>query len=618
MTVTRLTTGLAAVVALWLAPSPVLAQFDTPNRAFHNATAFPLEGRHQAVACEACHLDDQYEATPNTCYACHWERRRDDPYLTSLGTQCEQCHRPVAWTAVTWDHAGQAGVPLNGDHRQLGCLACHQATSFAIPTVTCVNCHQRDFTATRTPNHAAAGFPASCESCHRPGDATWQSNGGLGFEHAAIFPLVGVHATQGCVSCHANDVYLGTSRDCVGCHQDDYARTTTPSHAAAGFPVTCDTCHRPTDPQWGGSSQFDHDAFFLLQGVHATQSCVACHVNNVFAGTPRDCIGCHQDDYSRTTTPSHAAAGFSTTCETCHRPTDPQWQGGGSFEHNAVFLLEGAHAVQDCASCHRNNVFAGTPRDCVGCHQDDYDRTSSPSHAPAGFPTSCESCHRPTQPWSGGGGFNHAVVFPLVGTHAAQACVACHANNVYGGTPRDCVGCHQDDYNRTASPNHASAGFSTTCEGCHRPTDPQWGGAGFDHNQVFTLVGRHASASCTACHVNNVFAGTPRDCVGCHLAAYNATRNPSHASTGFPTSCESCHRPTDANWDQGTFEHSWFPLRGDHNRPCAQCHTTPNNYTLFSCTGCHTRGDTDDEHDDVNGYRYESTACFSCHPDGRE
>jgi hypothetical protein len=26
----------------------------------------------------------------------------------------------------------------------------------------------------------------------------------------------------------------------------------------------------------------------------------------------------------------------------------------------------------------------------------------------------------------------------------------------------------------------------------------------------------------------------------------------------------------------------------------------------------------DDEHDDVGGYVYESTACYTCHPDGEE
>ena len=41
------------------------------------------------------------------------------------------------------------------------------------------------------------------------------------------------------------------------------------------------------------------------------------------------------------------------------------------------------------------------------------------------------------------------------GVHATQACATCHKNNVYKGTPRDCVGCHQPNYNATRNPNHA-------------------------------------------------------------------------------------------------------------------------------------------------------------------
>jgi hypothetical protein len=528
-----------AVIALLSAAAPSRAQFETPNRAFHKSTGFPLEGRHEAVACESCHVNGQYRGTPTTCFGCHWERRRDDPYQTSLGSQCEECHRPTSWTAVRWDHGSQSGVPLNVDHRLLDCQSCHSSTSFAVPVVDCVSCHQQDYATTATPNHAAAGFPMGCESCHRPGDVTWQSNDGRGFVHAAAFPLVGAHATAACASCHQGNVYLGTARECAGCHMADYQRTTAPSHAAAGFPTACESCHRPTDAQWTGAAQFEHDAVFRLEGAHAAQACAACHTNNVFAGTPSDCIGCHQDDYNAAANPNHVSAGFATSCENCHQPTRP-WSGGG-FDHNARFRLEGAHASQACASCHVNNVFAGTPRDCVGCHQDDYDRTAQPGHRAAGFSTDCESCHRPTSPW---------------------------------------------------------------------------GDAGFDHDARFELVGRHASASCASCHPNGRYSGTPRDCFACHQSDYQATRDPNHVSSGFPTGCDSCHRPTDSSWNEGRFVHSGFPLRGPHDRDCAQCHTTPSNYALFSCTGCHSRSETDSEHREESGYRYDSLACYACHPDG--
>ncbi|MCI5055621.1 MAG: hypothetical protein MRY83_05900, partial [Flavobacteriales bacterium] len=54
---------------------------------------------------------------------------------------------------------------------------------------------------------------------------------------------------------------------------------------------------------------------------------------------------------------------------------------------------------------------------------------------------------------------------------------------------------------------------------------------------------------------------------------------------------------------------------------CSECHIQANNYAVFSCIDCHehnNKNDVDDDHDGVNGYVYESNACYSCHPDGAE
>lgn len=288
----------------------VSAQFDTPNRSFHNATAFRLDGKHQSVPCEACHLNGQYRGTPKTCMECHWIRRKDDRYQTRLGTQCEQCHRPVSWTAVQWDHA-QTGVRLNADHRQLACASCHTAANFRSATANCVSCHQKDYSATKSPNHAAAGFPTTCDACHNPGASSWQS-GGVGGFHAAVFPLVGVHATQACSACHVNNIYKGTPRTCVGCHQTQYTSTRNPNHIVAGFPTTCDSCHRPTDATWLQGT-FNHTRF-PITGRHNV-ACAQCH-----------------------TTPNNFAI-FS--CTVCHSraETDSQHRGrnGYVYESNACY-----------------------------------------------------------------------------------------------------------------------------------------------------------------------------------------------------------------------------------------------------------------------------------------
>jgi hypothetical protein len=611
---TRFTWLLTLVLALLVGSIATRAQFETPNRAFHGNTAFPLTGRHQTVACESCHLKGVFKGTPTTCYDCHWVRRQDDKFKTQLGTQCETCHRTVSWAAVRWDHGALTSMPLNGAHRALGCESCHTSGRFATGAVTCANCHQKDYAATTTPNHAAAGFPVQCEVCHRPSDAAFSQ---ARFDHNASFPLSGPHTTTACASCHKNNVFKGTSRECSSCHQADFTRAQNPNHVAAGFPANCELCHRPTQPTWNSTpgGQFTHSSY-PLTGQHTTLTCVSCHRNNVFQGTARDCVGCHRTAYERTTTPNHAAAGFPLQCESCHRTSDVGWKNGGTgFTHNQFFTLVGTHSLQACATCHRNNVYKGTPRDCAGCHLPLYNQTSRPNHAQSGFPTTCENCHRPTDVNWNNGSFNHNQVFNLVGRHAAAQCASCHVNGVYKGTARSCVGCHQTQYSRTTKPNHAQAGFSTQCDSCHRATDSTWSGVTFNHGQFFQLQGVHASQACATCHVNGAYRGTPRTCVGCHQADYNATRNPNHATSGFPTTCDSCHRATDTLWTQGRFTHSRFPLSGKHNVACAQCHTT--SPPVFTCLNCHLRSETDREHQGRSGYRYDSAACYSCHPNGR-
>jgi hypothetical protein len=286
------------------------------------------------------------------------------------------------------------------------------------------------------------------------------------------------------------------------------------------------------------------------------------------------------------------------------------------FHNRTAFPLEGRHRAVQCEACHLQGVYKGTPSKCFDCHwirrQDDRYRLQLGS--------TCETCHRPAA-WTAVQ-FQHAAVsagFSLTGRHASLPCTSCHVNNVYKGAARTCVGCHQTEYARTTSPNHVAAGFTTVCETCHRPT--AWAGAAFDHGALsggFRLVGRHTSATCSSCHVNNVYKGTARDCAGCHLGDYSRTSSPSHVVAGFPTTCETCHRAGDTSWQQGRFTHQFPITSGPHRRPCSACHQTAS-YQMFTCLVCHEhdRATMDDKHRERAGYRYDSLACYSCHPNGR-
>jgi hypothetical protein len=500
----------------------------------------------------------------------------------------------------------QTSFPLDGRHRDLPCESCHRQGAYKGTPTKCFDCHWTR----RQDDRYRLQLGAQCEQCHRT--TSWAA---VRWDHGAMTGTVlsPAHRSLSCQSCHGNNTFRAAQTTCLSCHQQDFQSARTPNHVAAGFPTACEACHKPSDTSFH-QARFDHASFALL-GVHAQQTCATCHKGNVYVGTPRDCIGCHRTDYDRTTTPNHAAAGFPTTCESCHRPTDTSFRGAG-FNHSIVFPLLGVHAQQTCATCHKNNVYQGTARECVGCHRTEYDRTTAPNHVAAGFSTGCESCHRATDASFKGAAFNHSSVFALVGVHAQQSCATCHVNNVYRGTPRDCVGCHRSAYDRTTMPSHVAAGFPTACDTCHRATDSNWRSGTFNHSSVYALVGVHAQQTCVRCHGSGVYKGTPRTCVGCHLDVYNRTTNPNHVAAGFPTTCDSCHRNTDTLWTQGTFNHRFPIASGPHRVACTQCHTG-GNFQAFNCLSCHGRTETDGHHRSIAGYRYDSLACYSCHPNGR-
>jgi hypothetical protein len=513
----------------------------------------------------------------------------------------------VAQSPAGFDHA-ETGFPLDGRHRQARCRDCHGDLVFSRVASACADCHV-------DPHRGQLG--ARCESCHVPHG--WDSRDDLRARHADRgFPLVGVHAVVDCEACHRGqqrDEYALTSSRCYDCHAADFAAAREPEHLQAGFSTDCEDCHRPT-PGWR-SVDFAHPDRFALEGAHASLACQECHAGG-YSGAPAQCIGCHQDDYDGVGDPPHAAFSFPVTCQDCHSTLS--WS-GARFDHARAsgFALTGMHALAPCSACHVGGQPAGLPRDCNGCHAADYAATTDPNHAAASFPTTCEMCHG-TAAWAPST-FAHTAAFPLDGAHATAACGDCHAGG-YAGTPAQCIACHQDDYDGVTDPDHAGLGFPFTCQDCHTTTT--WSGATFDHLQAsgFALTGAHAQAACSACHVDGQPTGLPRECYGCHADDYAATTDPNHAAAGFPTTCETCHSTT--SWEPSSWNHdSLFPIySGTHREAwtdCADCHVTPSNYAVFECIFCHAheRTQTDNDHSEVSGYQYLSSACYQCHPNGR-
>ncbi len=310
----------------------------------------------------------------------------------------------------------------------------------------------------------------------------------------------------------------------------------------------------------------------------------------------------------------------SVACLECH----PIGEAEGGFDHNqSAFPLTGAHTIVECASCHTDG-YQGTTTVCYNCHTNDFNQSTNPNHIEIGIVTECETCHTTAPEWIPATFDNHNDYYFLSGAHAtiANDCFSCHEGD-YNNTPLSCVGCHNNDFNETTNPNHNEIGLSDVCDICHT-TSPEWKPAEFpNHNDYYALLGAHATiaSDCNTCH-NGDYTSTPNTCVGCHLEEYNQTTDPPHDAAGFSTDCETCH--SENAWEPSTFDHDgeYFPIySGKHNNEwasCIECHTTPNNYVVFSCIDCHehNQADTDDEHEGVGGYSYNSEACYVCHPTG--
>ncbi|MBI5962222.1 MAG: hypothetical protein HY863_02005, partial [Chloroflexi bacterium] len=611
-----------------------------PATVDHSKFAFHLDGKHAAVACTSCHINGQFKGTPMDCASCH---TKDDAHAGSLGNQCGTCHTPNGWSPASFDHNTVSfkltAHQKKSDGSAFACKDCH-VNGYAAPfdQTTCGNCHLQ-INQPFASEHFLT-FGTNCMACHDGVESL-----GSNFNHNAVpFKLSGKHAPVACSKCHIaartiNDL-KATSQACVSCHLKD-------DHHNGQFGTDCAACHS-TDG-WD-LAKIDHSKFaFKLDGKHATVACEKCHINGQFKGTPMDCASCHTKDDAHNGT-------LGNQCAVCHTPSG--WKPSTFNHNNAAFQLTGKHTTVACASCHINGVFKGTPMDCASCHSDtdphggklgtqctqchttngwtpstfDHNNSSfklTGKHTTVtcaqchkdkffvGTPTACSACHGNNDPHGGALGaqcetchttaawkpstFDHNnSIFKLTGKHTTVACAGCHKDMKFKGTPTTCFACH------AANDKHGGR-YGTNCAACHSTSG--WKPATFDHNlSSFPLTGAHINTACTACHINGVFLGTPKECVACHAA------KDVHAGKAG-TNCAACHTTT--AWKPSTFKHT-FPLTHGKNpiTACITCH--PSTTSAYTCFGCHEHTVTNmaDKHKQVKNY--SPTACATCHPDGKD
>ena len=204
--------------------------------ATHAHPRFPLDGRHEAVPCSACHGSARprvsFTVTEQTCADCH-ENPHGDQFAREMSEGgCASCHSSSGWDRPRIDHSV---FPLTGAHAQAQCDSCHtpteedrrsgQGASYRGLPRDCAGCH----------DDAHAGQfrltepVRECESCHDT--STFDI---ARFDHAgsAHYPLEGAHSEVECAGCHPTvELRNGSQsvrwrlgyRACADCHANPHA-----------------------------------------------------------------------------------------------------------------------------------------------------------------------------------------------------------------------------------------------------------------------------------------------------------------------------------------------------------------------------------------------------------
>lgn len=201
----------------------------------HATTRFPLEGRHEAVPCSACHTTPRPRTTfrvgAQACADCH-ENPHGQQFASEMAAGgCAQCHDPLGWNRPRIDHASW---PLTGAHQSVGCERCHapspedrltgRGASYRGVPRECVGCHEDPHA-----GQFALSNPArQCADCHETAQFAIAS-----FDHTSRtgFAIDGRHTSVACSGCHPS-VTVGEStavrwrlgyRRCADCHADPHA-----------------------------------------------------------------------------------------------------------------------------------------------------------------------------------------------------------------------------------------------------------------------------------------------------------------------------------------------------------------------------------------------------------
>ncbi|UCF67390.1 MAG: hypothetical protein JSV80_16725 [Acidobacteriota bacterium] len=320
----------------------------------HARTAYPLEGKHRQVRCEACHrARETSTASPGSkagavlrphharCGDCHADvHGRQLVNRQPGGTECGDCHGVDGWRPSTYTAASHAklALPLEGRHAKIECAACHVPGGKKLPPEVrlaslgrarvalsvlesrCEVCHA-DPHRGRFASIVAGSAKDGCRLCH--GAESWQLSAlDEGIHRALGYALEGAHRKTACEKCHpptpadhparpeplpaslrggqfaeARSSFKIEDKSCAACHQTPHGEQFARRHDRGA----CEACH--TEQAFKPAPRFDHErSRFPLMRSHSRTKCVDCHDQQtdaqgrtmaIYRPTSFDCRECH-------------------------------------------------------------------------------------------------------------------------------------------------------------------------------------------------------------------------------------------------------------------------------------------------------------------------------------
>lgn len=271
----------------------------------HNATAYPLIGKHQNVDCKKCHTKAYTQPIKHDrCNDCHTDYHKGDFVTQNKKPDCKQCHaieQPFTYSNYSIDDHNKSDYALTGSHMATPCFSCHKPNerwSFNNMGSKCSDCHKNSHTGIMSTKFLTL---ETCNNCHNT--EVWSK---VNFDHTKTnWNLKGKHAEATCRQCHykveektkqpmQQFATLGTQ--CTTCHKSIHGNEFIKAETE-----TCTQCHSDQKP-WNQVT-FNHSTTkFILDGAHEKVSCTKCHKYQPLATNSKilqfkmesfKCIDCH-------------------------------------------------------------------------------------------------------------------------------------------------------------------------------------------------------------------------------------------------------------------------------------------------------------------------------------